>query len=103
MPGVGQVCNLPIDGDVTEPIIQCRRDTAMLNFWGNKLAGDCETSNRRDFLKVGSLGLTGLGLSGLLRDRAAAGSEGRVAKDTSVVWIWLGGGATHIETFDPKM
>jgi hypothetical protein len=23
-------------------------------------------------------------------------------KDTSVVWLWLGGGATHIETFDPK-
>src|SRR4029079_11368859 len=22
---------------------------------------------------------------------------------TSVVWLWLGGGPTHIETFDPKM
>jgi hypothetical protein len=75
----------------------------MLNFWGNNLAGDCERSNRRDFLKVGSLGLTGLGLSGLLRNRARAESTGRAAKDTSVVWIWLGGGATHIETFDPKM
>src|SRR5207253_6377565 len=24
-------------------------------------------------------------------------------KDTSVVWLWLGGGPTHVETFDPKM
>ena len=75
----------------------------MLNFWGRKLPGDCEGSNRRDFLKIGTLGLTGLGLPHLLRDRANAASEGRSPKETSVVWIWLGGGATHIETFDPKM
>jgi hypothetical protein len=24
-------------------------------------------------------------------------------KDTAVVWLWLGGGPTHVETFDPKM
>ena len=24
-------------------------------------------------------------------------------KDTSVVWLWLGGGPTHVETFDPKL
>src|SRR5260370_14204939 len=75
----------------------------MLNFLGKRLVGDCEGSNRRDFLKIGTLGLTGLGLAHLLRDRANAASEGRDSKDTSVVWIWLGGGATHIETFDPKM
>jgi hypothetical protein len=75
----------------------------MLNFWGQKQASDCEGSNRRDFLKIGTLGLTGLGLPGLLRGRAKAAEEGRENKDTSVVWIWLGGGPTHIETFDPKM
>lgn len=75
----------------------------MLNFWGNKVASDCESANRRDFLKVGTLGMSGLGLSGLLRERARAAEEGRVRKDTSVVWVWLGGGPTHIETFDPKM
>src|SRR5437879_7436197 len=80
-----------------------RKESAMLSIWGNKLASDCEGSNRRDFLKVGTLGLTGLGLSNLLRERAQAGDAGRVRKDTSVVWIWLGGGPTHIETFDPKM
>jgi hypothetical protein len=52
---------------------------------------------------VGPLGLTGLTLSGLLRGRAAAAAAGASVKDTSVVWLWLGGGPTHIETFDPKM
>src|SRR5439155_10947260 len=41
--------------------------------------------------------------SGLLRQRAAAAAAGQSVKDTSVVWLWLGGGPTHIETFDPKM
>jgi hypothetical protein len=38
-----------------------------------------------------------------LRARARAGSTGPAAKNTSVVWLWLGGGPTHVETFDPKM
>src|SRR5690242_17514543 len=75
----------------------------MLNLLGNKQASDCEGSNRRDFMKVGTVGLTGLGLHNLLQDRAQAAEEGRTRKDTSVVWVWLGGGPTHVETFDPKM
>ena len=62
-----------------------------------------ESNTRRGFLKVGSLGITGLTLPGLIRARAEAASSGHSIKDTSVVWIWLGGGPTHIETFDPKM
>jgi hypothetical protein len=30
-------------------------------------------------------------------------AAGKPTKNTSVVWLWLGGGPTHIETFDPKM
>ena len=75
----------------------------MLNLWGKSLANTCEGTSRREFLTVGSLGLTGFGLSGLLQERAQAAVKGQPVKDTSVVWIWLGGGATHIETFDPKM
>jgi hypothetical protein len=42
-------------------------------------------------------------LPDLLRARAAAAAAGKSTKNTSVVWLWLGGGPTHIETFDPKM
>jgi hypothetical protein len=75
----------------------------MLHLWGKRTARDCEGTSRRDFLKIGTLGLTGLSLSGLLRLRSAAAASGHSVKDTSVVWLWLGGGPTHIETFDPKM
>jgi hypothetical protein len=63
----------------------------------------CDGATRRDFLKVGTLGLGALTLPGLLRARAAARAAGKPTKNTSVVWLWLGGGPTHIETFDPKM
>src|SRR5262245_60475385 len=75
----------------------------MLTIWGKRQATDCDGTTRRNFLRVGTLGLSGLSLGGLLRSRASAATRGVLPKDTSVVWVWLGGGPTHIETFDPKM
>jgi hypothetical protein len=75
----------------------------MLNLIGKTTGRDCEGTSRRDFLRIGGLGLAGLSLSDLFRVRHAAAAEGRATRDTSVVWLWLGGGPTHIETFDPKM
>ena len=75
----------------------------MLNLFGSQTYRDCAGSTRREFLRIGALGTTSLGLSSLLAHRAQAAAEHRPVRDTSVVWIWLGGGATHIETFDPKM
>src|SRR6516164_8073272 len=63
----------------------------------------CDGASRRDFLKVGALGLGGLLLPDLLRARAAQQAAGQSTRNTSVVWLWLGGGPTHVETFDPKM
>jgi uncharacterized protein (DUF1501 family) len=63
----------------------------------------CEGIRRREFLQVGTLGLGALSLTDLLRARAAAANQGVNAKDTSVVLLFLTGGASHIETFDPKM
>ena len=75
----------------------------MLNLWGSRKRADCDGTTRRDFLKVGVLGATGLMLPDLLRARAAAAANGQPTRNTSVVWLWLGGGPTHVETFDPKM
>ena len=64
---------------------------------------NCQGYCRREFLRIGSLGLLGgLGLPGLLAARAAAGA-GRLVKDKSVVLLFLQGGPSHIELFDPKM
>lgn len=62
---------------------------------------DCEGTTRRDFLKVGTLGLGGLTLAHTLAGRAIAGED--IVKDKAVVLLFLQGGPTHIETFDPKM
>jgi hypothetical protein len=75
----------------------------MFQLVGSRRGVNCDGSSRRDFLKIGALGLGGLMLPNLLRARAAAAAAGQSTKSTSVVWLWLGGGPTHIETFDPKM
>src|SRR5262245_16806392 len=75
----------------------------MLSFLSKRRATACDGSTRRDFLKVGALGMGGLCLSDLLRVRARANENSRSTRNTSVVWLWLGGGPTHVETFDPKM
>lgn len=77
----------------------------MLNIsWNaNRSHTDCDGTTRRDFLRIGTLGLSSFGLPQLLAARADAAAAGKPVKDTSVIWLWLQGGPTHIETFDPKM
>jgi hypothetical protein len=64
---------------------------------------ECDGTTRRNFLQAGALGGVGLTLADLLAARTQAAETGQPVKSTSVVWLWLGGGPTHIETFDPKM
>jgi hypothetical protein len=54
--------------------------------------------DRRSFLRVGTLGLGGLALSHLM-----AAETKRLVKDKSVIFLFLHGGPTQTETFDPKM
>src|SRR5262249_51028928 len=77
----------------------------MFKLWSSRTMTNCEGTTRRDFLKVGALGLgaSAFLLPDLLRARAAETAAGNPTKNTSVIWLWLGGGPTHVETFDPKM
>ena len=61
----------------------------------------CDGVSRRDFLRVGALGGLGLTLPSLLRGEARAG-ERRGARAKSVILVYLGGGMSHHDTFDPK-
>ena len=71
----------------------------MIKLVGNGQSTFCDGQTRRSFLQAGFLGLGGLALPQLLQAREEAGST---AKKTSVIYIELTGGPTHIETYDPK-
>jgi hypothetical protein len=59
--------------------------------------------SRRDVLRVGAMGLGGLTLPEILRMQACAASQPRAAmRGKSVIWIWLRGGASHIDSWDMK-
>jgi len=75
----------------------------MLTVLSNEGSRNCEGASRRDFLRAGAIGSTALTLPNLLRSEAAARDAGRDIKQKSVIWLWLSGGPTHVETFDPKM
>ena len=63
----------------------------------------CDGMNRRDFLRVGGLTALGLGLGDFFHlQRAFASSNTLTAKAKSCILIWLDGGPSHLETFDPK-
>ena len=60
-------------------------------------------TQRRRFLQASLIaGGAGLSLADILRQQAFAESAGKSTADTSVIQIWLGGGPSQFETFDPK-
>ncbi len=75
----------------------------MLTVFSGRGSRDCEGASRRDFLRAGALSLGSLTLPILLATRAAAASGETFVTDKAVVLLYLSGGASHIETFDPKM
>jgi uncharacterized protein (DUF1501 family) len=59
--------------------------------------------SRRAFLETTvSAGTAGLALPSILAARALAQEVTQPVDDTAVIQIWLGGGPTHFETYDPK-
>ena len=65
--------------------------------------GYCDRVSRRGFLQIGSLALGNLALPQLLAARARAAGGKSYMHDRSVVLLFLSGGPSHIEFFDPKM
>src|SRR4051812_19876390 len=56
--------------------------------------------NRRDFLQVGAVGLAGSLLAS--PSSASPRAPAQPASARSVILLWLAGGVTHIDSFDPK-
>jgi hypothetical protein len=59
--------------------------------------------SRRNMLKAGLAGFAGLSVPGVMRQRARAVSAGQpTPKAKSVILLWMTGGPSHIDTWDPK-
>lgn len=80
----------------------------MLQISHGMSAINCQGMSRRSALKAGFLGAAGLTIADLLRLRAEAGTSasgekrGVGAKDTAVILMWLDGGPSQLESYDPK-
>ncbi|RMG41282.1 MAG: DUF1501 domain-containing protein [Planctomycetota bacterium] len=73
----------------------------MLDLYFNAKHRNCAGVTRRDFVRVGALTAGGLTMAQLQALAAAGGSPGKLP-GKAVICIWLDGGPTHMETFDPK-
>lgn len=64
----------------------------------------CDGMSRREVIRLGALSVLGLTLPDMLRLEAAQAASGlaKRAKAKSILLIYLGGGLTHHDTFDPK-
>src|SRR5437763_16821063 len=73
----------------------------MLTLFNGGAEQFCDGISRRSFLRAGGLALGGLALSDFLRLKAAgAVTPNRHSK--SVIMICLGGGPSHLDTYDMK-
>ncbi len=72
----------------------------MLGTRGSSIRCDATGMGRRDFIKLGALGLTGLTMTDMLCQKAA-GQSGE-AKAKSVILLFLDGGPCQLDSFDPK-
>jgi hypothetical protein len=66
------------------------------------LFANCAGVSRRDFIQIGLGGTVGLGFCDLLRLRAAEPARQLAGKNVNCILVWMDGGPSHYETFDPK-
>ena len=67
---------------------------------GENRATNCQGLSRRSLVQAGMLGALGLGLPDVLRARAA--HAGTAVRPRAVLLLWLWGGPSQLDTFDPK-
>jgi len=92
---------LPASGTAARPRRICSGPCSIppnLSSTTDPMNRNCNGIGRRAFLQTGLGALGGLSLTEMLRVRAEAG----VPSDTRCIFIWLDGGPSHYETFDPK-
>src|SRR5689334_8245049 len=84
-------------------------DNKELQQFGTYMDRTCDGITRRQMLKLGTISFLGLTLPEFLALEADAQQNAKTAglkpgqkRDTSVILLWMGGGPSHIDTWDPK-
>lgn len=84
------------------PLCHGHAQHAFADFHGRTREG-LTLCDRRGMLKAGLAGVAGLSLPTLLQMRGEAADVGRpMRSNKSVILLWLAGGPSHIDTWDPK-
>lgn len=73
----------------------------MLDFFTGTSA-DCSGLSRRQFLRVGGISTLGLSLPAFLRLKQASAATSPSKKNINCILLWMQGGPSHHDTFDPK-
>ena len=74
----------------------------MLNI-GKAFLKNCQGISRRELIQVGGLAILGFSLADWLRaEDTSRANRRRRSSETSCIFIFLEGGPSHLETFDPK-
>lgn len=83
-------------------------DNSELKQLGSFVHRNCEGVSRRDVLKVGTLGFLGLtlpeffALEAAQAQTVAGAKKPKTKSDYSVIMLWMAGGPSHVDTWDPK-
>ena len=72
-----------------------------------KSGSTCDGFSRREFMRIGGMGMLGISLADILKLQAHAGEaagKGKAGwgKAKSVIFVFLQGGPSHIDIWDPK-
>lgn len=82
-------------------------DKRELEAFGSYVDKTCDGLTRRELVKVGTCSFLGLGLTEFLALKAGAQAPTKpkskgAERDVSVILLWMAGGPSHVDTFDPK-
>ena len=75
----------------------------MFSICHSKPGANGKHANRRELLRIGTLGFGSVSLAQMMATSAQAAGRQKYLRDKSVVMLNLQGGPTQFETFDPKM
>src|SRR5205823_3012580 len=88
---------------MSQPVLHAHSAQHAFTFLNPRATEGLVVRSRRSMLKASLAGLAGLTLPNLLRVRAEAATANQpIGGNKAVILLWMTGGPSHIDTWDPK-